>query len=42
VQHSIDRGPEIRQNPPFADRSGSGNSDHRVNRPDVLRGGEEL
>jgi hypothetical protein len=27
---------------PVTDRSGSGNPDHRVNRPDVLRDGEEL
>jgi hypothetical protein len=37
VQHSIDPKPGIRQNPQFADRSGSGNLDHRVNHPDVLR-----
>jgi hypothetical protein len=37
VQHSIDREPGIRQNPWFADWSGSGNPDHCVNHPDVLR-----
>jgi hypothetical protein len=37
VQHSTDREPGIRQNPWFADWSGSGNPDRRVNRPDVLR-----
>jgi hypothetical protein len=36
VQHSIDREPGIRQNPQFADQSGSSNPDHRVSRPDVL------
>jgi hypothetical protein len=41
VQHSIDREPGIRQNPWFTDRSGSGNSDHRVNRPNVLCDREE-
>jgi hypothetical protein len=41
VQHSIDREPGIGQNPWFAHRSGSGNPYHRVNRPDVLCGGEE-
>jgi hypothetical protein len=41
VQHSTDLEPGIRQNPWFADRSGSGNPDRRVNRPDVLRNGEE-
>jgi hypothetical protein len=42
VQHSTDREPRIRQNPQFSDRSSSGNSDHRVSHPDVLREGEEL
>jgi hypothetical protein len=37
VQHSVDREPGIRRNPRFADRSGLGNPDHRVNHPDVLR-----
>jgi hypothetical protein len=37
VQHSTDREPRIRQNPQFADRSGSGNPDLRVNSPDVMR-----
>jgi hypothetical protein len=37
VQHSTNWEPGIRQNPRFADRSGSGNQDHRVNHPDVLR-----
>jgi hypothetical protein len=37
VQHSIDQEPGIRQNPRFVDRSGLGNPDHHVNRPDVLR-----
>jgi hypothetical protein len=37
VQHSTDQKPGIRQNPWFADRSGSGNMDHRVNRLDVMR-----
>jgi hypothetical protein len=41
VQHSIDREPGIRQNPRFANWSGSGNLDRHVNRPDVLRDGEE-
>jgi hypothetical protein len=36
VQHSVDQEPRIWQNPRFADRSGSGNPDHRVNHPDVL------
>jgi hypothetical protein len=42
VQHSIDREPGIRQNPQFANQSGSGNSDHRVNHLDVLCDREEL
>jgi hypothetical protein len=37
VQQSTDQEPGIRQNPQFADRSGSGNPDRRVNRPVVLR-----
>jgi hypothetical protein len=37
VQHSIDREHGIRQNAQFTDRLGSGNLDHRVNYPDVLR-----
>jgi hypothetical protein len=41
VQHSIDQEPGIRQNPRFADRSGWGNPDHRVNHPDVLHDREE-
>jgi hypothetical protein len=41
VQHSTDRVPGIRQNPWFADRSGSCNLDRRVDHPDVLRNGEE-
>jgi hypothetical protein len=41
VQYSIDQEPEIRQNPRFTDRSGSGNLDRRVNYPDVLHDGEE-
>jgi hypothetical protein len=41
VQYSIDWEPRIGQNPQFADRSSLGNPDRRVNRPDVLRGGEE-
>jgi hypothetical protein len=41
VQHSTNREPGIGQNPRFADRSGSGNLDRRVNRPDVLCGGKE-
>jgi hypothetical protein len=41
VQHYIDREPRIEQNSRFADRPGSGNPDHRVNRPDVLRDREE-
>jgi hypothetical protein len=36
VQHSADRKPGIRQNLRFANRPGSGNPDHRVNRPDML------
>jgi hypothetical protein len=36
VHHSTDQEPVVGQNPRFADRSGSGNLDHRVNRPDVL------
>jgi hypothetical protein len=42
VQHSTDQEPKIRQNPRFADRSGSGNPDCHVNRPDVLHDREEL
>jgi hypothetical protein len=41
VQHSTDREPRVGLNPRFADRSGSGNPDCRVNHPDVLRDGEE-
>jgi hypothetical protein len=41
VQHSTDQELGIGQNPQFADWSGSGKPDRRVNRPDVLRGGEE-
>jgi hypothetical protein len=41
VQHSTDPKPGIRQNLWFTDRSGSGNPDHRVNCPNVLRDGEE-
>jgi hypothetical protein len=41
VQLSMDREPGIRQNPWFTDRSGSGNPDRRVNRPDVQHDGEE-
>jgi hypothetical protein len=41
AHHSINRQPRIRQNPQFTDRSGLGNPDRRVNRPDVLRNGEE-
>jgi hypothetical protein len=41
VQHSTDCEPSIRQDPRFADRSGSGNPDHRVDRPDVLHDVEE-
>jgi hypothetical protein len=41
VQHSTDQEPGLRQNPWFTDRSSSANPDHRVNRPDVLRDGEE-
>jgi hypothetical protein len=37
VQHPTDQKPRIRQNPRFADRSGSGNPDRHVNHPDVLR-----
>jgi hypothetical protein len=37
MQHSTDWEPGIKWNPRFADRSGSGNPDHRVNHPDVLR-----
>jgi hypothetical protein len=36
VQHSTDQEPDIRRNPQFANRSGSGNLDCRVNRPNVL------
>jgi hypothetical protein len=36
VQHSTDQEPGIRLNSLVADRSGSGNPDHRVNHPDVL------
>jgi hypothetical protein len=36
VQHSTDQKPGIMQNPRFADRSGSGNPDRRVNHSDVL------
>jgi hypothetical protein len=41
VQHSIDREPRIMQNSRFTDRSGSGNPDRCVNRPDMLRDREE-
>jgi hypothetical protein len=41
VQHSTYRKPGIGQNPQFADRSGLGNPDRHVNRPDVLHDGEE-
>jgi hypothetical protein len=41
VQHSIDREPGIRQNLWFTDWSGSGNPGHRINRPDMMRDGEE-
>jgi hypothetical protein len=41
MQHSTDREPGIRQNLQFTDLLGSGNPYHRVNRPDVLRDGEE-
>jgi hypothetical protein len=37
VQHSTDWESGKRQNPRFDNRSGSGNPDRRVNRPDVLR-----
>jgi hypothetical protein len=36
VQYSTNQKPGIRQNPWFADRSGLGNPDRRINRPDVL------
>jgi hypothetical protein len=39
VQHSTYWKPRIRQNPRFADQSGSGNPDRCVNRPDVMRNG---
>jgi hypothetical protein len=39
--NSIDREPGIRQNPQFTDRSGSGNPDHRVNRPNMMHEGKE-
>jgi hypothetical protein len=41
IKCSTDQEPGIGQYPQFTDRSGSGNPDHRVNRPDVLRDGEE-
>jgi hypothetical protein len=41
VHHSTDQESRLRQNSWFTDQSGSGNPDHRVNRPDVLRDGEE-
>jgi hypothetical protein len=41
VQHSTNWEPRISQNPWFTDRSGSDNPDHRFNRPDMLRDGEE-
>jgi hypothetical protein len=41
VQQSIDQEPRIRQNPQFTDRLSSGNPDHCVNHPYVLRDGEE-
>jgi hypothetical protein len=41
VQHNTDLESGIRQNPWFADQSGSGNPDRRVNHPDVLRDEEE-
>jgi hypothetical protein len=37
VQHSTDREPRIRRSSRFADRSGSGNLNHHVNHPNVLR-----
>jgi hypothetical protein len=36
----MDRAPEIRQNTRFADWVGSDNPDRRVNRANVLHGGE--
>jgi hypothetical protein len=41
AQHSMDREPRIRRNSRFTNRSGSGNPDHCVKRPDVLRKEEE-
>jgi hypothetical protein len=41
MQHSMDQAPGVRQNAQVTDRSSSGNPDHRVNRPDVLRKREE-
>jgi hypothetical protein len=41
VHHSTYREPRIRQNPRFTSRSGSGNPDHHVNHPNVLRDREE-
>jgi hypothetical protein len=41
VQHSTDREPWIRKNPRFTDRSGLGNPDRLVNRPDVLHEGTD-
>jgi hypothetical protein len=41
MQHSMDQVPGVRQNAQVTDRSSSGNPDHRVNHPDVLRKREE-
>jgi hypothetical protein len=41
VHHYMDQEPRIRQNPRFTNESGSSNPDRCVNRPDVLRDGEE-
>jgi hypothetical protein len=41
VWHSTDQEPEIRKNPWFTNRLGSGNLYHRVIHPDVLCNREE-
>jgi hypothetical protein len=40
MHHAMDRAPRIRQITRFADRVGSDNPDRRVNRANVLHGGE--
>jgi hypothetical protein len=40
MHHAMDQAPRIRQITWFADRVGSDNPDRRVNRANVLHGGE--